>query len=307
MTRYSQTRETLATDIAPNQSGTILSSYLKAVAALELDAEPVPGVAELAGRAEALRSYQRQAPAEAEAATDALVSALAAGTTSPDDAPAQVAAQVATIAADPKVADVLRKAAQRASGMAVRLIAKAGEDAIYAVLRPIVADAIATASKLAPKLDGITAADEAADAGPTAASAWAQLVAAHRRWVNAHHLAEMLRAEGLLPPTVAEVNGKRVRVLVPIEHQYARPDLVTTPRIALHRRSPRELIDQAAALPGLYTSAEAQAHVAAILAAEPVEDLGLRGRARFYGHTSTSSQRAAEVAAILSGNLPPAA
>lgn len=307
MTRYSDTRETLATEIRPTNTTAILGKYQRMVADLELDTEPVPGVNELAERAAALRSHERNAPAQAEAATVALVASLAAGTTDPDDAPAQVAANAATIAADPEVADVLRRAAQKATGSAVHLVSRAGESTFYDLLRPIVADAIDTANKVAPKLDGITTADQAADAGPTVASAWAQLVGAHHRWVNAHKLAEMLRDEGLLPPTVGEVNGRKARLLIPLEHQYARPDLMTTPRTAIHRRNPRELIDEAAAGPGIYTTAEAAEHVAAILAAEPRPERGINeARPQNYGQTSRSSAIATEVAAIVSGHLPAA-
>ncbi len=300
-TPYSQTRLDLTREIVPDRSGSTLRAYLSDLDALDLTREIVPGVAALAERAAGLRANQRRAPGAARAASDEIAARLARGDIDADQAATEIAAHVALVAADSAVVDMMKKATAKAEATAVDLLRRAGEAAFIDAMRPVIGDALAAATSVAKKLDGIDNADQAADAGPTAASAWASLVGAHHRWLAAHHLLDRLRSNAILP--ASDTTGRRGH-LVAHEHRWARPDLGPNAR---RHPEPRELIDYPDAGPGIYTSAEAQAHVAAIIAAEPIDHPGLQGRPTYFGHTSNSSRIASEVAAIVGGHLPPAA
>lgn len=299
-TRYSQTRLDLAREIAPDRSGATLRSYLTDLDALGLEREIVPGVAALAERAAGLRTHQRHAPGAARAASDDIAARLARGDIDADQAATEIASHVALVAADSAVVDVVKKATAKAEATAVDLLRRAGEDTFVNAMRPIIGAALTAAAGVSKKLDGISAADEATAAGTVTAAAWSTLVAAHGRWLAAHQLLDRLRSNGILPATGTD--GRR-GYLVAHEHRWARPDLGPNAR---RHPEPRELIDYPDAGPGIYTSAEAQAAVAAIIDGEPAEDLGLRGRPRYYGHGTNSSRIASEVAAIVGGHLPAA-
>lgn len=245
--------------VSASQSRTIHTTYLADCAALGL--APIEGVTALADRAEAIGSYNRSAPAAAQAAADQYAEDLADGAITPDDAAAGLAGHQAHVAADAQVGAVLRHAVARCHQKAVELIRPVGESVVVDQLRPLVAAALTKAAKVAPQLEGIADADQAAAAGPKIAGAWAELVDAHRTWLNACALADHLRTSGVLPATATM--GRR-DYFVRSEHQWARPDLVAETA----HRDPRCLIDLAEAGPGIYTAAEAQEHVAAITAAE---------------------------------------
>ena len=182
---------------------------------------------------------------------DALVAGVAAGEVSVEEATAKILEDAYRVV--PELAEtrgsVLSRAALKLANDTVRPIVE-GEAIVVDKLRPIVAGIVDEVAKLAAgPLAGVRSAEQAVT-DTKAAKAWARFRELETKWEAIHAAVDELRMREVLPASMDRRRNVYPPKFAPIEHRYARPDLVPDGASLLDVAGNDEI------RPGIYTADE---------------------------------------------------
>lgn len=151
------------------------------------------------GRAEQFARGHRTGGEAYKAGIARLAAALADGDTDIETAMDGAVKLQVSQARDGAAAEVLRVAASRASSLAGSLFAAYGDRLVTEIARPVVDVIVTEATKLAPKVAGITTDEEAMAAPKATRDAWARLGELEERRFAVVRLVDHLRFDGIVP------------------------------------------------------------------------------------------------------------